>query len=519
MPSCLDEPDDDPITGRLEQFPEPSPWCSSSASTTRDSATGRLRARRSDDTRRERDAESEQAILDAAVAGAVEVGPDVYVLQGDGLWTPPSEVIEAGPGGRRRCSAPASRTIRARSANVGPHLLVLVGLFFLMVLPGLLAMNWFEARSTIDKLALVPGMSIVLTLLAGSPCSPCGGVRSRSRRDGRPSPSRSASGCAPRFGDAWLRKPLAGFGNFFNAMFAVFSNRDYAILDRCPVHGAGRPGSDPGRDRQVDRVRWPGGLRHPERAVRRLPAEGGPRPLRAVHAALPLRGGVHRSVRATPRRVVGEHRGRGDRRHRRPHGARAAGQRDVRGQHRRDGGARRSVAGGAGGRPHRPRSQVRRDPRRPRRQGPPAGQRDVAGRRGPGPDLRDRLRAWRKEPRSRRSRSSSPARWSSSARPWWRGRCVTWRRGRTRRPFGQELSQSCTTSWRVSASSRPGRRPPSASRPSRCSATSSGGSACSCSASTRRTSSRAATPTPSRSPCPAPAASPAARSGSCSRRS
>ena len=37
-------------------------------------------------------------------------------------------------------------------------------------------------------------------------------------------------GAALRLADAWLRRPLEAFGGFFNALFAVFSNRDFAVL-------------------------------------------------------------------------------------------------------------------------------------------------------------------------------------------------------------------------------------------------------------------------------------------------
>ena len=37
-------------------------------------------------------------------------------------------------------------------------------------------------------------------------------------------------GCALRFADVWLRRPLESFGGFFNGLFGVFSNRDFAIL-------------------------------------------------------------------------------------------------------------------------------------------------------------------------------------------------------------------------------------------------------------------------------------------------
>ena len=44
---------------------------------------------------------------------------------------------------------------------------VVVGLFFLAFLPGLIAAPWFELRDAPSRVALIPGMSIVLTLLSG----------------------------------------------------------------------------------------------------------------------------------------------------------------------------------------------------------------------------------------------------------------------------------------------------------------------------------------------------------------
>ena len=229
MPSCLDEPDDEPIEGRLERYPdEPVAFvigeyyrglCNSGACETDDPATPDVNE----------NAGSEQAVFDAAIADAVEVGPDVYVLQGDGLWIPPQEVVDAA-----QVAAEDARVTfenhPSAFANLGHNLLVLVGLFFLVVLPGLLAMNWFEARTTIDRLAMVPGMSIVLTLIAGiavlavwrGPLTTAKGWTTVAVATGL--------GLALRAGDAWLRKPLVAFGNFFNGLFGVFSNRDFTIL-------------------------------------------------------------------------------------------------------------------------------------------------------------------------------------------------------------------------------------------------------------------------------------------------
>jgi len=37
-------------------------------------------------------------------------------------------------------------------------------------------------------------------------------------------------GASLRLADAWLRRPLEAFGDFFNAMFSAFSNRDFSVL-------------------------------------------------------------------------------------------------------------------------------------------------------------------------------------------------------------------------------------------------------------------------------------------------
>jgi hypothetical protein len=173
--------------------------------------------------------EIEQERLDAVIDNAVEVGPDTYVLQGEGLWSPTPEIVA-----QAQAAAELERVKfedhPSAFANPLHTLLVLAGLFFLLVLPGLLAARWFELRTTVDRVALIPGMSVVLTLLAGI------AVLSVWR-----GPLTTAKGWAVvavacgialalRAGDAWLRRPLDAFGGFFNRMFAVFSNRNFAAL-------------------------------------------------------------------------------------------------------------------------------------------------------------------------------------------------------------------------------------------------------------------------------------------------
>ena len=229
MPTCLDEPDDEPIEGRLERYAdEPVAFvigeyyrglCNGGACEFDDPATADVNEQ----------AESERAVFESAVADAVEVGPDVYVLQGDGLWSPPDGVVTAAQAAAEDARVTFENHPSA-FANLGHNLLVLVGLFFLMVLPGLLAMSWFEARTTVDKLAIVPGMSIVLTLIAGIAVLAVWRGPLTTAKGWTTVAVAAGLGLALRFGDAWLRSPLVAFGNFFNGLFGAFSNRDFSVL-------------------------------------------------------------------------------------------------------------------------------------------------------------------------------------------------------------------------------------------------------------------------------------------------
>ncbi|HEX6130525.1 MAG TPA: hypothetical protein VF044_02285, partial [Actinomycetota bacterium] len=227
-PDCLEEPGDPAIEGRLRRFPEEpvvfligqyyGGVCNGGACEPDDPATeeDELRA-------------SEQRRFEETVADAVEVGPDVYVLQGDGWWTPPDDVVADA-----RAAADEARVLfedhPGPLADLGHTALVLVGLAYLIVLPGLLASRWFEARTTVDRLAIVPGMSIVLTLLAGiavlavwrGPLTTAKGWTTVAVATGL--------GAALRYGDAWLRKPLEALGGFSNGLFGAFSNRDFSVL-------------------------------------------------------------------------------------------------------------------------------------------------------------------------------------------------------------------------------------------------------------------------------------------------
>ena len=166
---------------------------------------------------------------EAALAQGVSIGPDVSVITGDGLYTPSSDTVAA-----------ANAAAAAEKAHLDDHpgpfgdplhtLRVIVGLFFLAVLPGLIASDWFELNDTPSKMGLIPAMSIALTLLSGI-------VLLTVWRG----PLTTAKGWAAvalatlfalglRFGKPRLNRVLGSFGGFFNTMFSVFSNRAYATL-------------------------------------------------------------------------------------------------------------------------------------------------------------------------------------------------------------------------------------------------------------------------------------------------
>jgi MFS family permease len=171
----------------------------------------------------------QQETLDAATSRGVEVGPDVYVIEGEGLYSPSPEVVERA----QQAAAEEATKFRAHPGaleNLPQNLLVIVLLSVLLIVPGWLASRWLGIRTTIDRIALIPGTSIVIVLLAGiavlalwrGPLSPAKGWTVVAVALG--------IGAALRAADAWLRRPLDAFASFFNSMFSVFSNRDFSVL-------------------------------------------------------------------------------------------------------------------------------------------------------------------------------------------------------------------------------------------------------------------------------------------------
>ena len=109
---------------------------------------------------------SRQQRIDDALAHGVAIGPDVVVVKEPGLWSPPPDVVA-------QANAVANATVGSLVNHPGPlanlphTLLVIAILALLLIVPGWLAGRWFGLESTIDRFALIPGLSVVLIMLAG----------------------------------------------------------------------------------------------------------------------------------------------------------------------------------------------------------------------------------------------------------------------------------------------------------------------------------------------------------------
>ena len=413
--------------------------------------------------------------IDEALAHGVAIGPDVVVVQEPGLWSPPPDVVAQAnavanatveiprqpPGPARQPAAHAARHRDPRAA------------------PGRARL----ARGALVR-ARVDDRSVRADPRAPSCSSLLAGIGTLAIWRGPLSTGKGWAvvavaigfGAALRLGDAWLRRLLEAFGGFFNNLFAVFSNRDYSVLMGYQFLAQAGQGVVQGAIFKAIGVRRREGVRHLGRAVGGLPPQGRPRALHPLYVPVAVRRGVHRPVRATAGRVVGRHRerraGHVDRDPRHP----PAGIGLAGGRGRADGRLDPRAAGRSIGRADRARDQVRGAARRAFREGPPAGQRALAGR-----AAGSRRSSGSASARSWRGRSrlwigvvfgAAACSWSG---PWSRGRC-----GRSRPGIRTRASaRRCVAILRtVAAGIRGGRRPAGGGartlRRSRCSVTSSG---------------------------------------------
>ena len=175
------------------------------------------------------DAAAQQEVLDAATSKGVEIGPGVYVIEGDGLWSPPADVVA-------QAQAAASEAQQRFESHPGPldnlpqNLLVIAILAGLLIVPGWLASNWLGLKTTPDRIGLIPGMSAVFLIVSGIAVLAVWRGPLTTTKGWVVVAAAVGIGAALRVADAWLRRPLESFGDFFNGLFAVFSNRDFSVL-------------------------------------------------------------------------------------------------------------------------------------------------------------------------------------------------------------------------------------------------------------------------------------------------
>ncbi|MGZ8636767.1 MAG: MFS transporter, partial [Actinomycetota bacterium] len=168
-------------------------------------------------------------LLDSGDPSLLSLGEDIAVVTGDGLATPSPEALEDA----RAAEAEVASFYANHPGilgNPGHTLWVIVALALLLVVPGLLAARFFELDDAWLRIALVPGVSIALTVIAGvivvavhrAPFSTADGWATLGLA--------TAIAAGLRFGARPILRVLDGFGGFFNKMFATFSNADFAAL-------------------------------------------------------------------------------------------------------------------------------------------------------------------------------------------------------------------------------------------------------------------------------------------------
>jgi len=182
--------------------------------------------------------EMRDQLLKQATANAIPIGPDVWVLQGafsggpengTQLYTPPADVVAAA-----QAAASAKQTEFENHpgafANIGHNLLVLAILALILILPGWLASSWFGSRSAIDRMALIPGMSVVMLMLSGIGMLAVWRGSLTTTKGWAVVLVAVGLGGALRVADAWLKRPLDNVAGFFNKLFSPFTKRAFAVL-------------------------------------------------------------------------------------------------------------------------------------------------------------------------------------------------------------------------------------------------------------------------------------------------
>ncbi|HEX9124504.1 MAG TPA: MFS transporter [Actinomycetota bacterium] len=159
----------------------------------------------------------------------IKISDDMAVVTGPNLATPSPAVVDAARAAERQ-TAELYANHPGVFGNFGHTLRVLIALALLLVVPGLISARFFDLEDVWTKVALVPGISIALTIIAGI-------VVVAAHR----APFGAADGWATiglavaiavmlRLAKPRLDRLFAAFSRFFDEMFAVFSNRSFSAL-------------------------------------------------------------------------------------------------------------------------------------------------------------------------------------------------------------------------------------------------------------------------------------------------
>jgi MFS family permease len=182
--------------------------------------------------------EQQDALLKQATANATPIGPGVWVLNGsfsggteDGtaLYTPPADVVAQAEAAANAKQAELQDHPGA-FANLPHNVLVIAILALILILPGWLASSWFGLRTPIDRIALIPGMSVIMLMLSGIAVLAVWRGSLTTTKGWAVALVATGLGGALRGADAWLKKPLDNFAGFFNKLFSPFAKRAFAVL-------------------------------------------------------------------------------------------------------------------------------------------------------------------------------------------------------------------------------------------------------------------------------------------------
>jgi MFS family permease len=170
-----------------------------------------------------------EELLDAGRTDLVSLGQDIAFLSVSPTAAPSAEALQAAHVAE---SEVATFYLQHPSVfdNLTHTLWVILALALLLVAPGLLSARFFGIEGTWEKVALIPGMSIALTVLSGvivvavtrAPFGVAHGWATLGLA--------TAIGGGLALGRSKVLGALDGFGSFFNKMFSVFHNPDFSAL-------------------------------------------------------------------------------------------------------------------------------------------------------------------------------------------------------------------------------------------------------------------------------------------------